>query len=308
MANTAHLGFALVEQSQAQKEVTVNQALVRIDALLNTGAKSRVVTAPPISPGEGDVYIVPASATGDWAGKAGQISYFEQVWRFVMPNEGMTLWVNDENVLYSYDGSAWVKSADVSEIQNASKVGVNTVADASNRLAVASDAVLFTHNGSHIQAKLNKYSSGDKAAFLFQTNYSGRAEFGTLGDDNFTLKVSPDGSSWHDVLKMIASTGRVAWKSISVAVSAAGTNQGTATALTSSLSEVTSVASGQGVVLPVPEAGEIVLVANQGTNALSIYPASGHTINNLSANVALSLGVDARRLFFAVTSSHWVSL
>ncbi len=305
MANTPHLAFALVEQSQAQKEVTVNSALMRIDALMNTGAKSLSIATPPSSPASGDVYIVAASPTGDWTGHSGHITYFDQLWKFIIPQEGITLWVNDENVSYTFDGSAWVKTYNPSTFD---MLGVNASADSTNKLAVASDAVLLNHNGSGIQAKLNKNASGNTASFLFQTGFSGRAEFGTVGDDNFTLKVSPDGSSWLDALKVVASTGRLAIKSIGVGISAAGSLQGDATVLTKSLNHVGTVSSGQGVRLPAPEAGEIVLIANQGANAVNVYPASGHSINALSANTAISMASDSRKLFFAVTSTNWYAL
>ncbi len=308
MTTTPHLGITLVEQAQAQKEITVNQAFARIDAILNSGAKSRAVATPPASPASGDLYIVAASPTGDWSGQAGKLTYYDGIWRFITPMEGMTLWVNDENLIYSYDGSAWILSSNPTEFQNLTKLGINSTADATNKLSVASGAILFNHNGTNIQTKLNKNSSTDTASFLYQTGFSGRAEFGTIGDDNFTLKVSPDGSAWLDALKIIAATGRVAFKSIATGISAAGTTQGTATAITKSFNEVTTVSVSQGVVLPSPEAGEILLVANQGANALNIYPASGHSINNLSANTAQSLATDARRIFFAVTSSKWYAL
>jgi hypothetical protein len=308
MTTTPHLGVTLVEQAQAQKEITVNQAFARIDAILNSGAKSKVVATPPASPAAGDLYIVAASPTGDWSGQAGKLAYFDAIWRFITPMEGMTLWVNDENLLYSYDGTAWVLSNNPTEFQNLTKLGINATADATNKLSVASGAILFNHNGTNIQTKLNKNSATDTASFLYQTGFSGRAEFGTIGDDNFTLKVSSDGSSWLDALKIIASTGRVAFKSIATGISAAGGTQGTATALTKSLNEITTVAASQGVVLPSPEAGEIVMIANQGANALNVYPASGHSINNLSANTAQSLATDTRRIFFAVTSSKWYAL
>lgn len=96
MATTPHLGLTLVEQAQAQKEVTVNMALMRVDALLNTGAVDKDLSAPPASPAEGDVYIVASGATGDWAGHDGEVVYFEQAWRFIIPNEGLMLWVQDE--------------------------------------------------------------------------------------------------------------------------------------------------------------------------------------------------------------------
>lgn len=303
MATTTHLGITLVEQSQAQKEITVNAALVRIDALLNNGAKSRTIATPPGSPQAGDMYIVPASPAGAWSAQAGKLAYYDQTWNFIAPNEGMTLWVNDEDALCSYNGTVWGQA-----VETLPRLGVNATADNTNKLAVSSDAVLFNHNGAGIQAKLNKHASGDVASYLFQTNYSGRAEFGTLGDDNFTLKVSPDGSSWLNVIKMMAATGRMAFKSLANGLAAAGSNQSTATPLAAMFNEVTSVSSGQGVRLPSPEAGELLLVANQGANTLSVYPASGHTINSLATNVSLSVASDARRLFFAVSSSKWVSL
>jgi hypothetical protein len=108
MATTNHLGLTLVEQSQAQKEVTVNQALTRLDAVLNTGAKSRTTNTPPGSPASGDLYIVGGSPTGAWSGQAGKLAYYDQIWRFITPNEGVTLWVNDEDLLYTYNGSAWL--------------------------------------------------------------------------------------------------------------------------------------------------------------------------------------------------------
>ena len=91
MATTAHLNLALVEQSQAQKEVTVNRALMDIDALLNTGVIDHSLATPPGSPSTGDVYIVAASATGDWAGQDGNIAYFDGIWYFITPNIELAL-------------------------------------------------------------------------------------------------------------------------------------------------------------------------------------------------------------------------
>lgn len=108
MATTNHLGITLVEQSQAQKEVTVNTALARVDAVLNTGAVDRAINTPPGSPAAGDVYILGASPTGAWSGQAGKLAYYDQTWKFITPREGMSLWVSDEDVSYSYDGAAWV--------------------------------------------------------------------------------------------------------------------------------------------------------------------------------------------------------
>jgi hypothetical protein len=58
--------------------------------------------------------------------------------------------------------------------------------------------------------KLNKESAADTVSQLFQTNFSGRAEYGLAGDDDFHIKVSPDGSSWKEALTIDRTTGLVA--------------------------------------------------------------------------------------------------
>ena len=107
MAATAHLALTLVEQSQSQKEVTVNEAFKRVDALLNCGVIDKDLATPPGSPATGDLYIVAASPTGAWSGHAKEITYFDQVWRFITPRAGLTMWVIDEDALYRYTGSVW---------------------------------------------------------------------------------------------------------------------------------------------------------------------------------------------------------
>jgi len=89
---------------------------------------------------------------------------------------------------------------------------VNSAADSTNKLAVKSDAVLFDNNGTNSQVKVNKNASGDTASHLFQDNYSGRAEFGLIADDNFQLKVSSDGSSWHQSFVVDKASGNVDFK------------------------------------------------------------------------------------------------
>ena len=112
MTTTTHLSVTLVETAQAQKEVTVNEALKRVDAILNTSAKDKDLATPPGSPAAGDVYIVAASPTGAWTGHAGHIAYYDQTWQFIVPNEGMTLWVADEDAFYAYfGGGAWGRIA-----------------------------------------------------------------------------------------------------------------------------------------------------------------------------------------------------
>ena len=65
MSDTPLLALPLLEASQAQKHVTHNEALLLLDAMVHLAAISRALAAPPASPGDGDRYLVAASATGD---------------------------------------------------------------------------------------------------------------------------------------------------------------------------------------------------------------------------------------------------
>ena len=110
MDTTPNLGLRLLVQSQSQKEVTVNEALCRLDAM-QAGVLSRSLATPPGSPTDGMSYIVGAAATGIWGGKDGQIAYYAAGWYFIPPKEGMHLWVHDESANYRYDGSQWQNTA-----------------------------------------------------------------------------------------------------------------------------------------------------------------------------------------------------
>lgn len=89
-------------------------------------------------------------------------------------------------------------------------------------------------------------------------------------------------------------------------ISAAGSDQAGATALTAADNEVTTVAAGTGVVLPVlASAGDTVSVFNGGANPLKVYPTSGMKINSLPTNQAVTLGANTGCLFKMVSSTRW---
>ena len=92
----------------------------------------------------------------------------------------------------------------------ANQMGVGgAAADATNRLSVSAPAVLFNHAGAGHQLKLNKALASDTGSLMFQTGFSGRAEMGTTGSDDFTIKVSPNGSTYFDGLVVDRTTGKL---------------------------------------------------------------------------------------------------
>ena len=82
-------------------------------------------------------------------------------------------------------------------------------ADAYNRLSVNTPAVLLNNAGAGIEATVNKAAAGNDAAFAFKTNWSARALIGLLGSDDFSFKVSPDGSSFFDAIRIDRTSGQV---------------------------------------------------------------------------------------------------
>lgn len=95
-------------------------------------------------------------------------------------------------------------------LSGAAGVGIGgATPDATNRLSANTPAVLFNRETDDIQVKLNKAAAGDTASFLFQTAFSGRAEIGLVGDDDFQFKVSPDGSSFITGIRIDKDDGAV---------------------------------------------------------------------------------------------------
>ncbi len=202
------LSLPLIQPAQAQKHVTHNEALMRLDVLVQLAVADRTRTVAPVGPVAGQRHIVAAGATGVWAGQAGRVALWQDgAWQFHAPLAGWRAWVAAEAAVASYDGAAWKTQAD-SALQ-VGQIGVNAAADTTNRLTVSSDATLLNHAGGGHQLKLNKASASDTASLLFQTNWSGRAEMGTAGSDAFSIKVSADGSAFFTGLSIAPASGQV---------------------------------------------------------------------------------------------------
>lgn len=89
--------------------------------------------------------------------------------------------------------------------------------------------------------------------------------------------------------------------------SAAGSTQGTAAALTSDVTLVTTVGAGQGVILPVGlEFDDYIVVNGQGVNALLVYPPTGAAINGLAANAGYSVAANKGARFIRIAPLVWV--
>ncbi len=348
MADTPNLVLPYLAASQSQKHVTVNEALRRLDALVQVTAQSVALATPPVSPTEGQRWILPASPTGAWAGHASQIAAWQDgAWAFYAPLDGWTAIDISTDTLLLYNagtgiwtglitgvfsdatftlqddidptkqarfqiagftagatrvftlpdattslaglavaqtfsakqtlsnanndlgtstatgttnlatgatlngstktvniGTAGVSGSTTNVIIGSAVAGAlgtltinsptvtfgssvsaiamaaanvsalylglgGATADATNRLSLNAPASLFNHAGAGHQVKVNKAAATDTGSFLFQTGFSGRAEFGLTGSDDFQIKVSADGTTWFNALQLERTSGRV---------------------------------------------------------------------------------------------------
>ena len=108
MSGTARLGLRFLSAGQAQKEVTHNEALQTLDALVAGAVEERPRADPPTAPAVGACYIVGSAPTGEWAGKPQYLAAFTSAgWRLLPPVEGMTLFVRSEALSAVYREGAW---------------------------------------------------------------------------------------------------------------------------------------------------------------------------------------------------------
>ena len=205
---SAVLALPLIQPAQAQKHVTHNEALALLDILVQLSVASRGDAAPPVAPARGTRHIVPAGGTGAFAGHDGAVAVHDgTAWRFVAPQAGWRAHVLDEGADVVFDGSAWTGAGAGALPEEVARLGISTPADDQNRLAVAAAATLLTHAGAGHRLTLNKAAAEDTASLLFQTAWSGRAEMGTAGADDFAIKISPDGSVWFVGLRLRGADG-----------------------------------------------------------------------------------------------------
>lgn len=105
---TANLLLPYILAAQAQKHVTHNEALRLLDGLVQLAVLDRDLTAPPGTPADGARYIVPAGATGLWAGWDGDIALrADGAWMRLPARNGWVVWVEDEARVLVRTGPAW---------------------------------------------------------------------------------------------------------------------------------------------------------------------------------------------------------
>lgn len=220
---TPRLALPWLMPAQAQKHVTVNEALARLDILVQAVVLSRTQTAQPAEPVEGDGFILTDNASGPaWSEHpAGTLLVFhEGVWTAITPWAGLGVYVRDEALNLAHDGAGWRPVSDqIRQLDQLAGLGVGAVADAYNRVVIKSSGVLMAAEDAgsgDMRLVMNKSATAATTSLLFQSGWSGRAEMGLAGDEAFSVKVSSDGATWREGLRLDPGTGHVSLPGLKV--------------------------------------------------------------------------------------------
>jgi hypothetical protein len=109
-STTPRLNLPFILPSQAQKEVTHNNALNLLDALMRPVVIGMNVNTPPTGPLAGDCHIVGSAPTAAFTGNTNKIAYYsENGWLFYAPFKWLEVVNEADDTRYVYNGTAWVE-------------------------------------------------------------------------------------------------------------------------------------------------------------------------------------------------------
>lgn len=220
MAKTAHLRMPFLAPAQAQKHVTVNEGLDALDNAVHCAVIEMFRNDPPADAVDGDRYLIGAAPTGDWTYDAERLAWFSNGgWAFVAPKPGWRVYNLAEDTLYVYSTEqVWTPlsgGGPVTEVQNATRLGLGATADAANPFTAKLNSGLWTartpaEGGTgNLFLTLNKSDAARDAGYVFQTGFVTRALAGLFGSNRFRIAVSPDGGTFRDGLTIDEATGIV---------------------------------------------------------------------------------------------------
>lgn len=316
MANTTNLGLPLMAAAQSQKHITHNDAILSLDVVVQLSVKSTTLTAPPGSPADGDRYLIGSGATGAWASKDLNITYYTSgAWVFLTPRNGWMCWDEPNSVMLVWTGSSWQNLMTAGGTVTTTTLNNNTLPgkltllgiggatpDATNKLSVNSPGVLLNHGGSDVSMTLNKNASANDAAVTMQDGFSTRVRMGLLGSDDLTLKVSPDGSTFYTSMVIDKDNGQISFEQLLGAKQASQSIASNAISITSSYVVVSS--AGTINTFNGGFDGAVVVVQNTSGGTVTITNA-GNIKTPGAANLVLDSWNDAA-IFVCNGGSTWL--
>ena len=105
---TPRLSLPLLQPGQTQKEMSHNEALTLLDIAVQGNVTEIDAGTPPVAPEPGQCWVLGATPSGAWAGHAGEVACWTAAgWRFLLPREGMRLWIGAVQGFALFSGGEW---------------------------------------------------------------------------------------------------------------------------------------------------------------------------------------------------------
>ncbi|MEP9359332.1 DUF2793 domain-containing protein [Sphingomonas sp. KR3-1] len=105
---TDRFALPLLAAGQAQKEMHHNEAILRLDLLTQAAAEAAGIDVPPEDPELGQCWIIGDAPEGEWTGHAREVAgWTEGGWRFLVPREGMRLWLGEATGFALFASGGW---------------------------------------------------------------------------------------------------------------------------------------------------------------------------------------------------------
>jgi hypothetical protein len=196
--------------------------------------------------------------------------------------------------------------------------GNNTAKAYADGLPFAGITAAPTQSGTNVSVPVFTYSSFINAAVKTSSSQliaTGQALFATAGgvaggiDSGGAIGTAFFGSSSGTAtVSMSLDPGAQSnGQGVATGLTAAGTTQGTAYVITSSVDQFTTVTTGTGAILPANVFnGRGITVYNRGANALKVYPPVGAKIESNATNAAVTLAAGADAIFRPISATQWL--
>ncbi|RYY46822.1 MAG: DUF2793 domain-containing protein [Sphingomonadales bacterium] len=105
---TSRLMLPLLAAGQAQKEMYHNEALIRLDLVVQ-GAAVAITGTPPENPEPGQCWIISEAPEGEWTGHPLAVAgWSESGWRFLAPCDGMRMWLGQVAGFAVFSDGEWL--------------------------------------------------------------------------------------------------------------------------------------------------------------------------------------------------------
>jgi len=129
-----------------------------------------------------------------------------------------------------------------------------------------------------------------------------------IADDGFTIINTPiTVNRATGTVTLLNSTSSYALSSVGNALTAVGVNRAAALQLAKQVNNVTTAASGTGVILPVGVIGMVITVYNAGANPIKVYASASETIDTVAGATGVTLTNAKRCLYTFVAANTWIS-